>query len=61
MSQQIEVPELGFVGLLRYSWRQLTSMRTALTLLSTRAERRMRDAQADEVRRDARARQPGLL
>ena len=33
MSQQIDVPELGFVGLLRYSWRQLTSMRTALILL----------------------------
>jgi cytochrome c biogenesis protein len=33
MSQEIQVPELGSVGLLRYSWRQLTSMRTALILL----------------------------
>jgi len=33
MSQEIEVPELGSVGLLRYGWRQLTSMRTALILL----------------------------
>ena len=33
MSKEIEVPELGSVGLLRYGWRQLTSMRTALILL----------------------------
>ena len=33
MSQEIQVPELGSVGLLRYTWRQLTSMRTALILL----------------------------
>jgi cytochrome c biogenesis protein len=33
MSQQAELPELGSIGLLRYSWRQLTSMRTALILL----------------------------
>ena len=33
MSQEIQLPELGSVGLLRYSWRQLTSMRTALILL----------------------------
>ena len=33
MSQQTELPELDSVGLLRYSWRQLTSMRTALILL----------------------------
>jgi cytochrome c biogenesis protein len=33
MSQEIEIPELGFVGLARYAWRQLTSMRTALILL----------------------------
>jgi cytochrome c biogenesis protein len=33
MSNQIEVPELGFLALLRYIWRQLTSMRTALILL----------------------------
>ena len=33
MSQEITIPELGSVGLLRYSWRQLTSMRTALILL----------------------------
>jgi cytochrome c biogenesis protein len=33
MSQEIEVPEIGSVGLLRYGWRQLTSMRTALILL----------------------------
>ena len=33
MSKDIEVPELGFVALLRYAWRQLTSMRTALILL----------------------------
>lgn len=30
---QIELPELGFRSLLRYIWRQLTSMRTALILL----------------------------
>jgi cytochrome c biogenesis protein len=30
---QTELPELGFLSLLRYIWRQLTSMRTALILL----------------------------
>jgi cytochrome c biogenesis protein len=29
----VEIPELGAVGLARYAWRQLTSMRTALILL----------------------------
>ena len=33
MSQEIEIPELGSIGLFRYAWRQLTSMRTALILL----------------------------
>ena len=33
MSRDIEVPELGFFALIRYAWRQLTSMRTALILL----------------------------
>ncbi len=33
MSQKVEVPEIGFIALLRYGWRQLTSMRTALILL----------------------------
>jgi cytochrome c biogenesis protein len=33
MSQEIEIPELGFLGLVRFAWRQLTSMRTALILL----------------------------
>ena len=33
MSEKVEVPELGFLGLVRYAWRQLTSMRTALILL----------------------------
>jgi cytochrome c biogenesis protein len=33
MSQEVNVPELGTAGLLRYFWRQLTSMRTALILL----------------------------
>ena len=33
MSQEIELPELTNLGLLRYGWRQLTSMRTALILL----------------------------
>ena len=33
MSNQVEIPELGFTGLLRFAWRQLTSMRTALILL----------------------------
>jgi len=33
MSQQVELPELNSVGVLRYAWRQLTSMRTALILL----------------------------
>ena len=27
------VPDIGFIGLLRWAWRQLTSMRTALILL----------------------------
>lgn len=33
MSTQTELPQLGVIELLRYFWRQLTSMRTALTLL----------------------------
>ena len=33
MSQEVHLPELGSVGLLRFGWRQLTSMRTALILL----------------------------
>jgi cytochrome c biogenesis protein len=33
MSQEIDIPELGTAGLLRFVWRQLTSMRTALILL----------------------------
>lgn len=33
MSEKIEVPEIGALALLRYGWRQLTSMRTALILL----------------------------
>ncbi len=33
MSRETEIPELGFIALLRYAWRQLTSMRTALILL----------------------------
>lgn len=33
MTNQVEIPELGFIGLLRFAWRQLTSMRTALILL----------------------------
>ncbi len=33
MSDHIELPELDSVGILRYAWRQLTSMRTALILL----------------------------
>ncbi|MEN9687680.1 MAG: hypothetical protein RL381_692 [Actinomycetota bacterium] len=33
MSNSIELPELGFIALARYAWRQLTSMRTALILL----------------------------
>ena len=33
MSNEVEVPELGFLALIRYAWRQLTSMRTALILL----------------------------
>ena len=33
MSQEVEIPELGTAGLLRFFWRQLTSMRTALILL----------------------------
>ena len=33
MSYEIKTPELGTVGLLRWLWRQLTNMRTALILL----------------------------
>jgi cytochrome c biogenesis protein len=33
MTQERELPELGFIALSRYAWRQLTSMRTALILL----------------------------
>ena len=33
MSEQRELPELGFLALSRFAWRQLTSMRTALILL----------------------------
>ena len=33
MSERVEIPELGAVGMARYVWRQLTSMRTALILL----------------------------
>ena len=33
MTNKVEVPELGLIALLRYAWRQLTSMRTALILL----------------------------
>ena len=33
MSQEVDIPELGTAGLLRFVWRQLTSMRTALILL----------------------------
>ncbi len=33
MKEKIEVPELGPIALVRYGWRQLTSMRTALILL----------------------------
>ncbi|CAB4712085.1 unannotated protein [freshwater metagenome] len=33
MSQEKEIQELGVVSLLRFAWRQLTSMRTALSLL----------------------------
>jgi cytochrome c biogenesis protein len=33
MSNQIDIPEIGATGLLRFAWRQLTSMRTALILL----------------------------
>ena len=33
MSRETELPALGFIALLRYAWRQLTSMRTALILL----------------------------
>ena len=31
----VEVPALGFVGMLRWAWRQLTKMSTALVLLLT--------------------------
>ncbi|ALE93155.1 cytochrome C biogenesis protein ResB [Arthrobacter alpinus] len=30
---EVQLPKLGFVGMLRWAWRQLTSMRTALLLL----------------------------
>ncbi len=33
MSSNVEVPELGLIGLARFAWRQLPSMRTALILL----------------------------
>ncbi|CAN2223270.1 ResB ResB protein required for cytochrome c biosynthesis [Candidatus Nanopelagicaceae bacterium] len=33
MSNNVEIPELGFFALMRFAWRQLTSMRTALILL----------------------------
>ncbi len=33
MRNEIDLPELGFIALLRFAWRQLTSMRTALVLL----------------------------
>jgi len=33
MSKNVEIPELGLFGLIRFGWRQLTSMRTALILL----------------------------
>ena len=33
MTNDVQLPELDSVGLLRYGWRQLTSMRTALILL----------------------------
>lgn len=33
MSEKVELPELGLLGLARFAWRQLTSMRTALILL----------------------------
>jgi len=33
MSYEMKTPELGTIGLLRWLWRQLTSMRTALILL----------------------------
>ena len=33
MSDETQIPELGAIGLVRYFWRQLTSMRTALVLL----------------------------
>lgn len=33
MSNNVDIPELGFFGLIRFAWRQLTSMRTALILL----------------------------
>jgi len=33
MSQEVQLPELGSIGLFRFAWRQLTSMRTALILL----------------------------
>jgi cytochrome c biogenesis protein len=33
MNEKVELPELGLIGLSRFAWRQLTSMRTALILL----------------------------
>ena len=33
MNDEVKLPDLGGLGLLRYGWRQLTSMRTALILL----------------------------
>ena len=32
-NEKTEIPAIGLIGLLRFSWRQLTSMRTALILL----------------------------
>ena len=33
MSNETQLPEIGAIALVRYFWRQLTSMRTALVLL----------------------------
>ena len=33
MTTNVELPDLGGIGLIRYAWRQMTSMRTALILL----------------------------
>lgn len=42
-SARVESPELGFFGWLRWMWRQLTSMRTALILLLLLAVAAIRD------------------